>query len=172
MRAIPLQAQLSSLLVGACIASSIVLPACGRLHCKRSCTPVQRNAGGSLRTPGCQQLVRQPSLAQDTNPGGTGFNPHPGAFLSPRGRSCKPTLRVATPRSQIGHLRQASLPDLGLCAGCPCPVGQVTHCSPQCCGCNAAAHMVGGQCCACNASAYRKEWVAAYRKWFHPERGE
>ena len=51
------------------------LPTCGRLHCSRSCTLVQRNAGDSLRTPGIQQLVRQPSLAQTAIPGVSGFAP-------------------------------------------------------------------------------------------------
>ncbi len=50
---------------------------CGRLHRKRSCTPVQRNAGDSLRTPGSQHQLRKPSLAQTTYPGASGSNPHP-----------------------------------------------------------------------------------------------
>ncbi len=49
---------------------------CGRLHRKRSCTPVQRNAGDSLRTPGSQHQLRQPSLAQITYPGAPGCNPY------------------------------------------------------------------------------------------------
>ncbi len=51
-------------------------PNCGRLHRSRSCTPVQRNAGDSLRTPGCQQLVRLPSLAQTRLPSDAGSCPH------------------------------------------------------------------------------------------------
>ncbi len=48
---------------------------CGRLHRKRSCTTVQRNAGASLRTPGTKQLVRPASLAQITYPGISGCRP-------------------------------------------------------------------------------------------------
>ncbi len=57
---------------------------CGRLHRSRSCTPVQRNADASPRTPGCQHLVRPPSLAQDTYPGISGYHPHSATF-SPSG---------------------------------------------------------------------------------------
>ncbi len=52
----------------------------GRLHCSRSCTPVQRNAGDSLRAPGSKQLVRQPCLAQTTYPGASGYHPHFATF--------------------------------------------------------------------------------------------
>ncbi len=57
---------------------------CGRLHRSRSCTLVQRNAGDSLRTPGTQHQVRQPSLAQIDYPGVTGWSPH----YSVLGHSC------------------------------------------------------------------------------------
>ena len=47
----------------------------GRLHWRRSIAPAMRNAGDSLRTPGCQPQTRQSSLAQTRLLDDAGFYP-------------------------------------------------------------------------------------------------
>ncbi len=61
-----------------------------------------RNAGASLRTPGTQQLVRQPGLAQDTYPDIPGCNPHP----SPR----SPAMASTLARPQAGGRMWLDIP--------------------------------------------------------------
>ena len=61
-----------------------------------------RNLPGRARAPGCQQLVRKPSLAQDTDPDNPGSNPHPAhmRWLAP-----SLGLRLAVECGWIYHIR-------------------------------------------------------------------
>ncbi len=52
-----------------------VPPSCGRFHWKRSIAPAMRNLPDRARAPGCQQLVRQPSLTQMIHLGRRGSTP-------------------------------------------------------------------------------------------------
>ncbi len=81
------------LAVGGCIAAST----CGRLHCKRSIALAMRNLPDRARTPESQLQVRQPSLAQNTYPGISGFAPSFCCAVAQLRRQCRRPLFKRVP---------------------------------------------------------------------------
>ncbi len=108
---------------------------CGRLHCLLQ-LPANPKCPHPLRVGGCIAAAAVP-------PPSVGVRIANAATCKLEGREGS-EMRVITRNARIDGLRQARLPDQLLGAGCSCPVGQVTHCSSQCCACIASAHYWGG----------------------------